>query len=215
MAYYRELATLVPANQGPLIRSPTGSWLASTASVAQPAFSVSSPSSQVNGTKARSPTREGGRPARQDKKRRSLAFFRGGSTSEAPSDVKPEKPAADPQQSDAASTNASSRSRSKDNSKSQNRISLSFLGPTSPTPEALPHFPSQHSSQQSLNMQHRRSQSTERRPATGKSGKSGKSEKSEHHRKGSVRKRLSILNIGKKSSKTNVKGRVGDTLTEE
>lgn len=189
------------------IRSPTGSWLAAATSPSRVASPVSNPIPQVNGTRVSSPVSEA-RPARQDKKRLSLAFFsKSGSTDEAPPEKerKAEKPTKE-EHPDAASTTASSRSRSKDTTK--NRLSLSFLAPTSPTPEALPHFPSQ----QSLKQANNRGQSIDSRPET---SKSGKSEKSDHHRKGSVKKRLSILNIGKKSSKSSVRGRVDDTLAEE
>jgi hypothetical protein len=50
------------------------------------------------------------------------------------------------------------------------------------------------------------------RPQT---SKSGRSEKSNHDRKGSIRKRLSSLAIGKKSSKSSVRGRTVDALAEE
>lgn len=203
----------MPPNPGHVVRSPTGSWLAATA-VSPP--QVTSPAvasaSQVNGTRVVSPPPEK-RPARQDKKRLSLAFFKGGSTSETPSEPKVEKPTTEEQPIDTVSTTTSSRSRSKDNTKTSNRMSLSFLAsPTSPPIEALPRFPSQPSSQHSLSQGLSRSQSTDKRPET---SKSGKSEKSDHTRRGSVRKRLSILNIGKKSSKNSVKGRVDDTLAEE
>lgn len=213
-AYYRELATLIPANSGHIVRSPTGSWLAATASPLQTTAPSVRPTSLVNGTRVRSPTIEN-RPARQDKKRLSLAFFKGGSTSETPAEAKAEKQATEDQQLDAKSTTTStSRSHSKDKS---NRLSLSFLAssPSSPPIEALPPFPthSQPSTQPSSSLQSR-SQSVERRPET---SKSGKSEKSGNDKKGSVRKRLSALNIGlgKKSSKNSVRGRFDDTLTEE
>ncbi|KAF1999177.1 hypothetical protein P154DRAFT_236464 [Amniculicola lignicola CBS 123094] len=263
-AYSRELATLMPANSAQIVRSPTGSWVIATATGGAPSLvninsptggSVARDSNQANGTpRVTSPTPDFSRPARQDKKRLSLSFFKGsapasGSTSDAAlerkSEAKPANtsaPVADDRfetESTAAST--TSRSRSKETSRS-NRLSLSFLTPTSPIPEALPQHPNNHStSQASLNNRSQkssqqsggasgsrssaaasRSQSRDR-PETSKSGKSGKSGKSEKDKEksngfssGSVRKRLSLLTIGKKSSKSSVKGRMADdTLMEE
>lgn len=213
VVYHRELVPLAPINQGPILGSPSGSWLATTTSPPPVTSPLSSgPSAQVNGTsRVRSPTLEA-RPARQDKKRLSLAFFKGGSGPETPRESKSEKPAVEENQLEKSSTTASSRSRSKER-KTTNRLSLNFLvSPQSPPPEALPHFPTQSSSNVSLNQGKSREQSTERRPNT---SKSGKSDKSDHTRKGSVRKRFSILNIGKKSSKNDIKGRVNDTVAEE
>ncbi|KAF2866220.1 hypothetical protein BDV95DRAFT_215682 [Massariosphaeria phaeospora] len=244
-AYESELATLLPIATVHPLRSPTGSWLAAATSPTRVASPASGSASQVNGTRVASPISEG-RPMRQDKKRRSLAFFKGASTSDAPSDPKGEKekekvkekepPKQAPVQDDAASTRTStSRSRSKDPSSTLNRLSLSFLASSSPPPEALPHFPIQHpqhphqqqyasSSQYSLargggddvvqtskSRSRSRSQSIDLRPDT------SKSEKSEYSRKGSVKKRLSFMKIGKKSSKSSVRGRGGvdDTLAEE
>ncbi|KAF2105524.1 hypothetical protein BDV96DRAFT_360065 [Lophiotrema nucula] len=211
VAYAQELATLMPVNPGQTLRSPTGSWLAAATDPSRVASPTPALSPQVNGTPRVASPIPDGRPARQDKKRRSLAFFKGGSISEPQTEKKPEKIVDD--QVDIASITTSSRSRSKDNSK--NRLSLSFLAPTSPTPEALPQMPnpisqtiSQSTSHASLSKASR-SQSRESRPDT------SKSDKSDHHRKGSMRKRLSILNIGKKPSKSSVKGRVDDTLAEE
>ncbi|KAF2470693.1 uncharacterized protein BDR25DRAFT_342964 [Lindgomyces ingoldianus] len=206
LAYAQELATLMPVNPGQMMRSPTGSWLVNAASPSLVTSPASVPTNHVNGTRVASPPPEG-RPARQDKKRLSLAFFKGGSTSEHQTDRKPEKQAAE-EQVDAVSTTTSSRSRSKENS----RHRLSFLNLASP--EAIPLPPSSQSiSQNSLGQTHsQRSQSTDARPET---SKSGKSDKSDHQKKGGMRKRLSILNIGKKTSKTSVKSRVDDTLTEE
>jgi len=202
----------MPVNNGPAMLSPTDSWLPTTTSPRRGSPVPISPN-QVNGTRVKSPGSD--RPARQDKKRLSLAFFKA-STSEnsehKPSKAEPtaEKPAAE--ELDAESSRASSRSRSKDRSK--NRLSLSFLAPTSPPVEALPAFPGKQSNQNGGGSSvQSRSQSIDSRPET---SKSGKSEKSEHHRKGSVRKRLSILQIGKKSSKNSVKARsADDTLVEE
>ncbi|ORY11651.1 hypothetical protein BCR34DRAFT_483858 [Clohesyomyces aquaticus] len=208
-AYAQELATLTPVNPGQMLRSPTGSWLVNATSPTRSIVTspISATANQVNGTRVVSPPPEG-RPARQDKKRLSLAFFKGGSTTEPQADKKAEKQAPE-EQSDAVSTSASSRrSRSKDNNKHR----LSWLNHASPDPVPVPPR-SQSISQTSLTQsQSQRSQSTDARPET---SKSGKSDKSDHQKKGSMRKRLSILNIGKKSSKTSVKSRMDDTLTEE
>jgi hypothetical protein len=192
------------------VRSPAGSWMAASSTPPPAAGTPAPQSSHANNTRVKSPTMEG-RPARQDKKRLSLAFFKGGAPSEVLPERKTERAPVDHSQSDAVSTSPSTRSRSRDNSRSVNRLSLSFLAQNSPPPDALPRFPTAPSSQ-SPSQSNRRSQSTDRRPPT---SKSGKSEKSEHQRKGSVRKRFSMLNIGKKSSKSSVKERVGGTLTEE
>ena len=188
------------------LRSPTGSWLAAATSPSRVASPVPIASPQGNGTIANTATSET-RPVRQDKKRLSLSFFTKG-------DISPEKERKPEKQTpeeylDAASTTASSRSRSKDTSK--NRLSL--LASTSPPPEALPTFP--HSaSQHSLALAHSRAQSIDGRPVTGKSGKSEKAE-SKKSASSSVKKRLSLMGIGKKSSKSSVKSRVDNTLVEE
>jgi dedicator of cytokinesis protein 3 len=59
-----------------------------------------------------------------------------------------------------------------------------------------------------------RTSSTTKRPETGGS-KSLKSESSGGNLKGSMKKRLSFMTIGKKSSKSSVRGRKEDTLMEE
>jgi hypothetical protein len=209
IAYHRELASLVPAKPVPIVRSPAGSWMAASHTTPHAKSAPAPMSDHTNDAKVASRPMEG-RPARQDKRRLSLAFFKGGAASEVLPERKAERAHGEPQ-SDAMSTPPSTRSRSRDNSKSGPRLSLSFLGPGSPAPDALPRFPTEPSSH-SPRQAHRRSQSTDRRPPT---SKSGKSEKSDHQRKGSVRKRLSMLNIGKKSSKSSVKGRVTGTLAEE
>lgn len=216
MAFSDELANLMPVAVTRSVRSPTGSWLAAATSPSRVASPTPNSAPQVNGARASPPTEV--RPARQDKKRLSLAFFSKGTTGDTTGEKehKAEKKSTE-DHLDAASTTTSSRSRSKETTK--NRLSLSFLAPNSPPPEALPHFPSQAASQQSLGQGSSRSQGVDGRPETsksGKSGKSGKSEKSELHRRGgSMKKRLSVLGIGKKTSKNNVKGRVDDTLAEE
>jgi dedicator of cytokinesis protein 3 len=163
---------------------------------------VASP--QVNGTVG-TPTITEARPARQDKKRLSLSFFsKGDAASE--KDRKSEKHVAE-DRSDATSTTTTSRSRSKDTAKNR----LSWLGSTSPPPEALPTFP--HSaSQHSLALAQSRGQSIDGRPAT---GKSEKSESKKSSTGSSVKKRLSLMGIGKKSSKSSVKSRMDNTLVEE
>lgn len=139
---------------------------------------------------------------RQDKKRLSLSFFSKGDASP-DKERKPERQTTD-DHAETESVTASSRSRSKDTAKNR----LSFLGATSPPPEALPAFPPS-GSQHSL-----RGQSIDGRPVTSKSGKSEKSE----GKKGtasSVKKRLSLMGIGKKSSKSSVRSRVDNALVEE
>ena len=197
----------------PALRSPTGSWLAAATSRSQ----IASPTPddhQPNGTRVTSPV-PNGRPARQDKKRLSLAFLTKGvlmGDADRDKEAKGEKQSIDDYETSSAS--ASTRSPSKETSR--NRLSLSFLHtnpatPNSPAPEALPAFsaPSNvgHSnlSQSSLG----RTNSQNKRPETSKSGKS------ESSRKGSVKKRLSFMNISKKSSKSSVRGRPHDTLMEE
>jgi dedicator of cytokinesis protein 3 len=144
------------------------------------------------------------RPVRQDKKRLSLSFFSKGDA--APDkERKPDRQTAD-DNVETESMTASSRSRSKDTAKNR----LSFLGATSPPPEALPAFPPSDGN----SLAHSRGQSIDGRPLTSKSGKSEKSE----GRKGtasSVKKRLSLMGIGKKSSKSSVRSRVDNTLVEE
>lgn len=166
------------------------------------------------------------------KKRLSLAFFKSGSSTEVQSERKPEKNGKDEyDQLDAISIATSSRSRSKDrkglrnrsqskgDGKSSNRLSLSFLAPSSPPLEALPQtfpLPPQSASQSQHSLNHNQSPIQEKRPETSKSVKSAKSEQpTTKSSGGSMRKRLSILNIGKKSSKSSFKGKVGNTLQEE
>jgi dedicator of cytokinesis protein 3 len=157
-----------------------------------------------------------GRPARQDKKRLSLAFLTKGvlmGETDKDKNDKADKNSTDDQ--DAASVSTSTRSASKEISR--HRLSLSFLHtapvtPNSPAPEALPAFSSSanhsHSnlSQSSLS----RSQSQSQRPETSKSVKSESSKKGS-----SMKKRLSFMNITKKSSKSSVRGKHQDTLMEE
>lgn len=211
-AFFRELSTLLPPNMAPTLRSPTGSWLAAATSRSQ----VASPTpdqSQVNGDRGASPALNG-RASRQDKKRLSLAFltkeFLMGEPEkekEKEKEAKADKPSVD----DDTSTTVSSRSRSKE-THTRNRLSLSFLNhtPSSPQPEALPSFPSQSTPNRSEGSLQR--QPSLKRPETIKSQKSDKSLSS---RTDSVKKRLSFMNISKKSSKSSVRGRVDDTLVEE
>jgi dedicator of cytokinesis protein 3 len=194
----------------PTLRSPTGSWLAAATSRSQ----IASPTpdeTQVNGDRGASPVLNG-RPSRQDKKRLSLAFLTkeflmGEPDKEKEKETKAEKPSVD----DDTSTTVSSRSRSKE-THTRNRLSLSFLNhtPSSPQPEALPSFPSQSQPNRSDGSLQR--QTSQKRPETIKSQKSDKSLSS---RTDSVKKRLSFMNMSKKSSKSSVRGRVDDTLVEE
>jgi dedicator of cytokinesis protein 3 len=208
VAFYKELSVLLPPNMPPMIRSPTGSWLAAATSRSQ----IASPTPDdalFNGDRGASPITNG-RASRQDKKRLSLAFltkeFLMGEP-EKDKDAKGDKPSVD----DDASTTVSSRSRSKDTH--SHRLSLNFLNHTtsgSPQPEALPSFPTNAQPNQSEgNLQRNPSQ---KRPETIKSQKSDKSLGS---RTDSMKKRLSFMNISKKSSKSSVRGRVDDILMEE
>lgn len=167
---------------------------------------------QPNGTGVTSPVTNG-RPARQDKKRLSLAFLtKGVLMGEGDKENKAEKQSTD--DPDSSSISGSTRSASKE--VSRHRLSLSFLHqspvtPNSPAPEALPAFSTSNNvshsnlSQSSL----ARSASQSKRPET------SKSIKSETSRKGSITKRLSFMNISKKSSKSSVRGKQQDTLMEE
>lgn len=197
-------------------RSPTGSWLA-TATQSRGASPTQNATSQMNGTRVASPVQDT-RPARQDKKRMSLAFFGIGSDGtlqkSSEKEQKHEKPIAE-DLLETASVSAESRDQSKDRTKATNRLSSSFMGPSSPVPEALPTFPGHSSSQHSLGRIHSRDRSMDSRPQTGKSGKSEKSEQHNNKRTSSVKKRFSAFSLGKKSSKANVRGRVDDTLEEE
>lgn len=208
-AFYRELSVLMPPNMPPAVRSPTGSWLAGATSRSQ----VASPTPEdapVNGTRVTSPMPDG-RASRQDKKRLSLAFLTKGvlmGDADKEKDSKFEKPSTD----DDASVAASTRSHSKEISR--NRLSLSFLNhtPSSPQPEALPSFPAKKASASGQSESSLQRTPSHKRPETSKSVKSDKSLTS---RTGSVKKRLSFMNISKKSSKNSVRGRVDDTLEEE
>ena len=195
----------------PTMRSPTDSHSGAAKSRSRVA-SPTNDAKQVNGDRIASPV-QNGRSSRQDKKRHSLAFLTkeflmGESEKEKDKEeTKVEKAATD----DDASTTVSSRSRSKE-PHSLNRLSLSFLNqvPNSPQPEALPSFPSR--GQSNASDSSLQQQSSGQRPETVQSQKSDKSLSS---RTGSVKKRLSFMNISKKSSKSSVRGRVDDTLVEE
>jgi hypothetical protein len=211
----------MPVNIGPTMRSPTDSWLpTSVTSQLRDSPTFITPN-QANGTRVRSATSTSDRPVRHQK-RRSLAFFKGSATEisetkPTKAELKTERAATAEELLDAESTTTSSRSRSKDRNRAS-RLSLSFLAPISPPIEALPAYPVQEardkSGSRSRSGSQSRSQSIDSRPET---SKSIKSEISEHKKKGgSVRKRLSLLNVGKKSSKSSVRGRgMDDTLTEE
>jgi dedicator of cytokinesis protein 3 len=116
---------------------------------------------------------------------------------------------------DAASVSDSARSPSKEISR--HRLSLSFLHtapvtPNSPAPEALPAFSkSQNVSQSNLSQA-----SLGRTPSQSTRPETSKSVKSESSKKGSsMKKRLSFMNISKKSSKNSVRGKQQDSLAEE
>ncbi|KAF2267311.1 hypothetical protein CC78DRAFT_87335 [Lojkania enalia] len=203
IAFARELTTLMPANIGQIMRSPTGSWLAAATSPSR----VASPTptatpTQPNGTDNPTSPATDIRPARHDKKRLSLAFFKSPVTSDP--HRQPDKKAAEKETDDHPddiSTTTTSRSRSKDAGK--NRLSLSFLAPTSPPPEALPQMPSQ-SITQSMSLGSLRSEASEGLRSDG--GKSGKSEGKSSKGIGSVRKRFSVLGMKKVGSKGSVRG---------
>jgi hypothetical protein len=190
-----------------MMGSPAGSWRAAT-TPSQVTRPPSAPTSQLNGSRVRSPTIEG-RAVRQHKKTLSLAFFKGASVRETQVAERILETVPTDQQHSEVTATPTLRSHSKDDGKPVGRLSLSFANPDSPDSPlgALPHFPTSQASEGP-----RRSQSTERRPGT---SKSGVSERSDYQRKGSVRKRFSILNLGKKSSKSSVKGPAGDRLAEE
>lgn len=211
MTFADEMASLAPIPYSQPLRSPTGSWLAAATSPSQITSPVTITSPQANGSIG-TPAATETRPVRQDKKRLSLSFFTKG-------DISPEKERRSEKQStedqfDTASTTTTTTTTSRSRSKDTARNRLSFLASTSPPPEALPTFP--HSaSQHSLALAHSRAQSTDNsRPVTSKSGKSEKVE-SKKGTGSSVKKRLSLMGIGKKSSKSSVKSRVDNTLVEE
>ena len=195
------------------MRSPTGSWLAAASGRSQ----IASPTPEdhrANGTRVTTPV-PGDKPTH--KKRLSLAFLPKGSLMGEPEKEKEVKVDGQPaEEQDESSTTTSTRSASRD--ASRNRLSLSFLHtapvtPNSPAPEALPAFhPSRNTSQSNLSHTSAQRDPSVGRPETSKSVKSGKSETS---KKGSVKKRLSFMNISKKSSKSSVRGRAHDTLMEE
>jgi dedicator of cytokinesis protein 3 len=196
------------------MRSPTGSWIATAASRSH----IASPTPgdpQPDGAQATSPV-PNGRPARQDKKRLSLAFLTKGvlmGDADKPNHDQTDKHSIDDQ--DAASVSDSARSPSKEISR--HRLSLSFLHtapvtPNSPAPEALPAFSkSQNVSQSNLSQA-----SLGRTPSQSTRPETSKSVKSESSKKGSsMKKRLSFMNISKKSSKNSVRGKQQDSLAEE
>lgn len=214
MAFHRELAVLTPLNMASAIRSPTDSWVAATMYRSQ----MTSPTpndQQVNGARVTSPTPDG-RPTRQDKKRLSLAFLTKGSfmgDPEQDKQNKTDKQATD--DNDTSSISTSTGSASKETSRNRASLSLPHAGPgtpLSPPPEALPAFQRPSVGQPNASQTSIQRQLSGRRPDTSKSVKSGKSETS---RTDSVKKRLSFMNISKKSSKSSVRGRAHDTLVEE
>lgn len=213
-AFYRELSVLAPPQMTAVTRSPTGSWLATATSRSR----VASPQleeTQVNGKPATPPITNG-RASRQDKKRLSLAFlakeFLMGEPEKEKEKDKEAKGENGRPLTDHDTSAASMRSHSKGDSK--HRLSLSFLNPapSSPQPEALPCYPSKQFSPSSHSQSSFGGDANQTRPETVKSAKSDKSMSS---RTGSVKKRLSFMNISKKTSKSSVRGRVDDTLMEE
>jgi dedicator of cytokinesis protein 3 len=167
---------------------------------------------QPNGTRVTPPV-PNGKPARQDKKRLSLAFLtKGVLTGETDKESKADKQSADDY--DASSISTSSGSANKE--VTRHRLSLSFLhatpaSPNSPAPEALPTFSASGNVSQSNLSQ----SSLGRTPSQSKRPETSKSIKSESSKKGGMKKRLSFMNISKKSSKSSVKGKQQDTLMEE
>jgi dedicator of cytokinesis protein 3 len=167
---------------------------------------------QTNGTRVASPA-PNGKPARQDKKRLSLAFLtKGVLMGETDKETKADKQLTDDH--DTASISTSSGSANKE--VTRHRLSLSFLhttpaSPNSPAPEALPTFTASgnasHSNLSQSSLGQTLSQS--KRPET------SKSIKSENSKKSGMKKRLSFMNITKKSSKSSVKGKQQDILMEE
>jgi dedicator of cytokinesis protein 3 len=212
VAFFQELSILTPLNMAPAMLSPTDSWVAAVT-----ARSLASPTPddyQMNGSRVNSPM-PNGRPARQDKKRLSLAFLTKGVLMGEPDKEKESK--ADKQSMDEYESSSASSTRSVSKDAGRNRLSLSFLHannpatPNSPAPEALPAFTASNNASQSNISQTSlgRTASQSKRSETGKSGKSDGS------MRGSVKKRLSFMNISKKSSKSSVRGRAPDTLVEE
>jgi dedicator of cytokinesis protein 3 len=195
------------------MRSPTGSWIAVASGRSQIA-STTPDDHQINGTRVMSPV-PGAKPTH--KKRLSLAFLTKGSLMGEPEKEREAKADTQPaHEHDDSPTTTPRCSASRDTSR--NRLNLSFLNtapvtPISPGPEALPAFhPSRNASQSNLSHTSAQRDASVGRPETSKSMKSGKSETS---KKGSVKKRLSFMNISKKSSKSSVRGRAHDTLMEE
>ncbi|KAF2130783.1 hypothetical protein P153DRAFT_395209 [Dothidotthia symphoricarpi CBS 119687] len=205
--FFRELAVLAPANVRPSLQSPASSWVDSTISrsrMVSPALDE-----QVNGTSITSSVLNG-RPARQDKKRLSLAFLTKGvlmGDTDKPKEQDP-KPSLDyAPDADSETSSVHSRGRSKSKEYSRNRLSLNFLRPTSPL-EALPNFSTSSIANETEDVGRRslsRAPSYKSKPET---------DGDDVQRKGSMKKRLSFMNISKKSSKTSVKSRVDNVLVE-
>jgi dedicator of cytokinesis protein 3 len=214
VAFYRELSILTPLNMAPAMRSPTSSWVAASRShLASP-----TPDDQLNGTRVTSPQPNGN--PRQDKKRLSLAFLTKGVLMGESEKEKEGRVEEEPEDNhDDASITTSTRSPSKE--LSRHRLSLSFLhntGPATPglpAPEALPVYQGMSQSQSQSQTSLGRTPSTGKRPDTG-GNKSMKSESSSVNLKGSMKKRLSFMNMSKKSSKNSVRGnKQQETLVEE
>ncbi|KAF1917152.1 C2 domain in Dock180 and Zizimin proteins-domain-containing protein [Ampelomyces quisqualis] len=209
-AFYRELSVLTPLNMAPTMRSPSGSWIGTATSPSYMA-SPTPDDDQAMGTRVTCPV-PNGRPAQQDKKRLSLAFLTKGvllgeTDKDNDKDSKADQQSLDDQ--DAASLSTSTRSASKE--PGRHRLSLGFLqtalaSPNSPAPEALPAFQTWNNVSQS---------SLGRTPSQSKRPETSNSIRSESSMKGSVKKRLSFMNMSKKGSKNSVRSKQQATLMEE
>ncbi|KAF2749235.1 hypothetical protein M011DRAFT_466356 [Sporormia fimetaria CBS 119925] len=202
-AYGRELAVLAQPQGAPNQPSGAESSAVGVASPPQIPSPLGRSGSQLSGSRLRSPTLDS-RAARENKKRLSLAFFKGTGTTETSAETKPRKSTSEPRPSDAVSSHSQPVEHPK-----ASRLSLSFLATSGSLGDSLQQFTNPDKSEEK---KPRRSQSTERRPPTSKSGKSEET-KGDNIRKGSVRKRLSMLTLGKKTSKNSVK--IGERVAEE
>ncbi|KAF2460451.1 hypothetical protein BDY21DRAFT_369462 [Lineolata rhizophorae] len=186
IAFAPELASMAPPPLGHLSKSPSTSWFVNSPTPPKAPSPVPAPS-HIRETSV-GQSNSDGRPVRHEKNRMSLTFLKRGSFMERES-RKESRPSVDHDDGN------SSRSRSKD----AGRKRLSFL-------------PSNAEGMISRQSSVTRSHSTDERPDTGKTDLSSSQTVD---RVGSVKKRLSLLNIGKKSSKNSVKGRMGESVAEE
>ncbi|KAF2205630.1 hypothetical protein GQ43DRAFT_477220 [Delitschia confertaspora ATCC 74209] len=201
ITFARELVLLAPP--APTINTQAPLWLSSPTSPSLVASSTSAPAALANGTKLSSPVSE------EHKKRPSLAFFK--SIPSRDSQETPKIGHAIEVQMESISKTSSSRGRSKSTSKP--RLSLHQESPVKALPTPPPQARHQHTPSHFSQGKGLRSQ-IEARPETSMSDKS-ENQGYGSGRKGSMRKRLSMMGIGKKASKNSVKGRVEDTLVEE